>query len=538
MENVIFSLPYIVKKVINFSIVVLTGNNEEKNNKILESFDEFIKLDGDIHILDTNSSNDFLKIIGDSSIEINEKFCKDETNIIDNTDIYYDYNCDINFINSIVKNDMVLIIDSIYDVNSFNISEIENYINNGYNRINIDFENSHIYQPICNFYNKTKYTWVNEKLCNNEEINNCKLPDDILKINIPDSEYHKRVLNQLSVNCHFNYESLEITRLFGIELYKNELYESCYSELNRYLSIEDNSIKRSEIMTYIGDYYNKTNKDKECIDSYNNAYFECPKIRLSFYKMAYLFYLKKEWEKCILYLEGCLTIPKIDEIEDTKENNFMYEDGPYSMLYVAYWWLGNTEKSKYCFSKALEFNKHNQIYLGETKYYYDYEGNNIPGSLSFKEIQLLYTKSKKVNSILEIYPESARSTHALLKGCSGLVTVITKEQDRFFIDSVENPGNLRILNMSTGEAIKEIENEKFDMIFIGGKYEEVINDYSQYWGLLVWEKMATKLICGSGYINSKDVVDKNLEISGVEENIWYKEISSFEKTIIYKKKKI
>ena len=519
--------------------MVLTGSNDEKKTTFLESFKEFESLDGDIHILDTNSSNGFLKIIGESSTQINEKFNKDEINIVDFDDIYYDYDVDLNFINSLVKNDMLLIVDTNYNIKNFNISEIEEYINNGFNKINFELK-SHKYQPICHFYNKTKFTWINEKLVinENEEIKDITLPENILKIEIDDIIYHKKILIELAVNTFLNLENVELAQLFGIELYENNLLKTSFEEFNRHLYLEFNPIKRCETLTYIGDYYNKIEIEKLCVDSYNNAYLECPKLRLPSYKMGYFFYVKKEWDKCIFYLEGCLTIPKINDIENTAENNFMYEDGPYSMLYVAYWWIGDMEKSKYYFEKALEINKYNQIYLNEAKYYYKYEGNNIPGSLSFKEIQYLHEESSKVNSVLEIYPESARSTHALLKGCNGLVTVITKEQNPYFIYQVENPGNLRLLNMTSGDAIKLLENEKFDMIVISGNYDEIINDYSIYWGLLAWEKIATKIICGVNYKNSKETIDKNFEISGVEENIWFKEISSFEKTIIYKKKKI
>ena len=67
-------------------------------------------------------------------------------------------------------------------------------------------------------------------------------------------------------------------------------------------------------------------------------------------------------------------------------------------------------------------------------------------------------------------------------------------------------------------------------------YNEIINDYNPYWGILIWEKFANKLICGTNYNEFKNKIDEAFEISGIDNNIWYKNVSTFEKTIIYKRK--
>ena len=117
------------------------------------------------------------------------------------------------------------------------------------------------------------------------------------------------------------------------------------------------------------------------------------------------------------------------------------------------------------------------------------------------------------------------------------MTVILKNDEQQFRETLENPGNLRILNMSITESISllESDNEKFDMIVINN-YNEIINDYNPYWGILIWEKFANKLICGTNYNEFKNKIDEAFEISGIDNNIWYKNVSTFEKTIIYKRK--
>ena len=205
------------------------------------------------------------------------------------------------------------------------------------------------------------------------------------------------------------------------------------------------------------------------------------------------------------------------------------------MLYIAQWWNGDKKKGKYYFDKALEINPYHPTYLGETKFHYEYLGTNIIGNLSFQETQYLYDEAKKYSSILQVGCNNGRATHALLTGCNGLVSVITKRNENGeFIKNVGSFGNIKIIKMTSDEADKELCDEKFDMIFIEGENnDEIKND------ILLWIKHAKKLICGSNYNNNKKSIDESIEsfeISGLENDIWFKNISSFQKTIIYKRK--
>jgi hypothetical protein len=51
--------------------------------------------------------------------------------------------------------------------------------------------------------------------------------------------------------------------------------------------------------------------------------------------------------------------------------------------------------------------------------------------------------SKKYDSILEINPTNSRGTHALVNGCKGIITVLTKNIENF--KNVEDYGNLRLV---------------------------------------------------------------------------------------------
>jgi hypothetical protein len=204
------------------------------------------------------------------------------------------------------------------------------------------------------------------------------------------------------------------------------------------------------------------------------------------------------------------------------------------MLYVAYWWIGDKKKGKYHFDKALEYNPYNSVYLNETKFHYEYLGTDIIGNLSFKETQYLYNESKKYNSVLEIGCDRGRGSHALLNGCNGFVSIVTKNsQNTEFFNNVEIFGNVKLIKMTSEEAEIGIGNEMFDMIFINGKNPDEIKK-----DIILWEKHAKHLICGNDYLKNKKIIDEIFEISGIEDDIWFKHISQFQKSIIYTKKEI
>lgn len=567
-KNVIFNLPYQVKiieplkidpiielpiydiknnikNMINFSIVIIAKNEEQNLPKLLNTLDEFKNRDGEVCLLDVGSIDKTQKISSDWGCKvvvnteftkfvdidivksINEKFNFDTYDIIRPDTKYFDLSDAKNYAGTISSNNMILVLDcSKYFIN-LNIDEIQNHINN-------EIDNLELNESI-SIYNREKYKWINI-------VNEVLIPNDnnnIKKINIYDSilrleKFENKTddnLIGLAIECFKDLNNEKFSQNFGIELMNHNFIQSAIREFHRHLGICNSNIDKAYTLVYIGDCLIKQDRINEGLELYNRSYLKCSTIRLALYKMGEHFFKKKMWDKCIFYLEGCLNIPNPNYYRDEP---FHYKDGPYSMLYVAYWWIGDKKKGKLYFDKALEIDPYNSMYLSETRFHYEYEGNDIYGSLSFQDIQYLYKESKKYKSILEIGCDNGRSTHALLNGCNGMVTVITKNKLRQdFINNVGDYGNLRIMDMSSEQAKLELENRKFDMIFINCENDlEIRKDIS------IWEKYANHFICGDNYTNNKKSIDESFEISGVENDIWYKDISSFEKCIVYKRKEI
>jgi tetratricopeptide (TPR) repeat protein len=292
------------------------------------------------------------------------------------------------------------------------------------------------------------------------------------------------------------------------------------------------SVDKGESLILIGDCLIIQERDNDALDYYHKSYLEYSNRRAPLYKMGEYFFTKKMWDRAIHYIEGLLHITNFDPDIDEP---FHYKDGPYSILYIAYWWYGDIKKGKYYFDKALEINPYNPVYLRESQFHYRYVGNNIVGKLTFNETQFLYNESKKFNSVLEIKCENGRGTHALLSGCKGYVTVVTqKTENSEFLSNVGNYGNIKILEMSSDDAKIELNDEKFDMIFINGdNHEEIKRE------IMLWESQCKFLMCGYNYSTNKSDnwgFHESVEITGTEDHLWYKNMSDFHKYTVYKRK--
>ena len=140
-----------------------------------------------------------------------------------------------------------------------------------------------------------------------------------------------------------------------------------------------------------------------------------------------------------------------------------------------------------------------------------YHDNGIDGFSVVKELQWLFSTSKEMNSIVEIGSHLGRSSHALLTGCSGVVTCVdsweptewieedSKEKSyaryRAFMENTSSFSNRAVLKMKSPEAANIFPDGSVDMVFIDGNHgrESVVAD------LDAWTPKARKIICGHDY---------------------------------------
>jgi len=175
----------------------------------------------------------------------------------------------------------------------------------------------------------------------------------------------------------------------------------------------------------------------------------------------------------------------------------------------------------------------------------EYRNNKIKGWMGTRDLHWLFEIAKEMENIVEIGSWKGRSTHALLSGCSGVVYAVDhflgskdendsthkegKESDIYsqFLDNVGSFDNLKILRMSSLDAVKQFEDKSVDMVFIDGghSYEEVVQD------IKAWLPKCKKLLCGHDipYDSvSKAVKDTigDVEINIKRGTIWVKHINA------------
>jgi tetratricopeptide (TPR) repeat protein len=170
----------------------------------------------------------------------------------------------------------------------------------------------------------------------------------------------------------------------------------------------------------------------------------------------------------------------------------------------------------------------------------DYD-NNVEGWTSQKELSFLHETAKEMETIVEIGSWKGRSTEALLSGTKGTVYAVdhflgSKGEElqhkeakddvvyNQFMDSVGHYKNLKVLRMSSNEAVKQFADKSVDMVFIDGEhtYEGVKED------IKLWLPKAKKIICGHDYCDAwagvKKAVEENFDDFTKEDSIWIKNL--------------
>ena len=167
--------------------------------------------------------------------------------------------------------------------------------------------------------------------------------------------------------------------------------------------------------------------------------------------------------------------------------------------------------------------------------------NNVEGWTSQKELNFLHNVAGEMETIVEIGSWKGRSTRALLSGTKGTVYAVDHflgskgeeeqhkeaKEDVIYNQFLANNGqykNLKVLRMSSAEAVKQFADKSVDMVFIDGEhtYEGVKED------IKLWLPKAKKIICGHDYCDAwagvKKAVEENFTDFSKEDSIWIKNL--------------
>lgn len=545
----------------NFSVCLITRNEEKTLPKCLESLKEFQDRGGEICILDTGSTDGtvdiakkagckveevgemYLHLIDESFAKrINDKFIiNGEEPIVVAGDKYFDFASARNHAASLSTKDMVSFVDADEVFTRMDIDKLNDLIKKGITQFEYNFVFAHdsfgneaIKFVQSKFYDRRIIKWtglVHEILSGNG--NRMMLDESIFKLEHWQNQETGRhtYLKGLSVDCFNNPESDRNSHYFARELMWNGRPASAIKEFERHILMNKWLEERSQSMVYVGDCYGMLNKPEQQVEWYNKAFYIDNSRREPLLKLARFYHSNKNYMSAICYATACMEI-QWGSFYGNNKSHYTYE--PHEILYSSYGWIGNIKKAQEHLMKALEYLPLEGKYLHDTRFYFEYHDVGINGWMSFPELLWLFNTSKNMRSIAEIGSWKGRSTHALLSGCKGKVTAIdhfqgSGEKDNThgavgvfeeFSKNLQGFNNLEV--KKTDSLTAASEGKKYDMVFIDGghTYDEVVKD------IRAWKNNARVILCGHDHCNAwpeviRAVKDELGDVY-VNDSIWYK----------------
>jgi glycosyltransferase involved in cell wall biosynthesis len=378
-----------------FSVALIAKNEELTIPRMVASLSEFQKRGGEIWVLDTGSTDktvevsknlgcrveavgDMFKINIDKKLaeKINKKFVVGgEPSVVNAGETLFDFASARNYIAKFADNDMVATPDCDEIFTKFDIDKLNEVIANGSEQLEYEFVFSHdsLGNPVvkfrhCKFYNRKKLRWVgvvHEVL--QGDANRIYLGEDIIKLEHYQNEKTNRsgYLKGLAVDCYQNPDNDRNSHYFAREMMYQGMNRSAIKEFLKHISMNRWPAEASQSMLYVGDCYKSLGDFDEMLKWYSKS-IEKEMRREPLIRLAEYYFFKKMYAQTVAYCEAALTLGQLPFY-----SNFQpyYENVPHELLYISYWWLGNKEKSREHYLKAVSYCPNNPRYISDSQFY-------------------------------------------------------------------------------------------------------------------------------------------------------------------------
>jgi glycosyltransferase involved in cell wall biosynthesis len=564
-----------------FSFALIAKNEEKTLPRLIGSLKEFQERGGEILVLDSGSTDNTAKVARElgcivhevgsmfkvvidraTADAINSKYIiEGEGKVINPGDTLFNFAAARNYIADLASNDFISMPDCDEIYTKLDLDTINEKIESGIQQFEYQFVFSHDSQgnPLVQFlhskfYNRKNLKWVgiiHEILTGDAKRE--YLPESIIKLehyqNVETNRSH--YLTGLALDCYRNPTNDRNAHYFARELMYRNRFRSAIKQFKVHVEMNKWTEERAQSMLHIGECYQYIGKFDETLKWYMKALDICPERREPLMKLAEYYFSKNSPKHVIVYAEAALTING-----GSFYSNFQpyYTNLPHELLYWAYWWAGDRNKSRMHYDIAFSMKPNHPKYISDRQFYYPeeqiYQDKGIDGYMSLSELNWLHQKAKEVDTFLELGSWKGRSSHALLSANKSKIICVdtwqgsmdpgdatnslAKKEDIFelFKKNTEGFNNL-VINRKKGiEAAKDYEDKSIDCIFIdaGHTYEEVKED------IAAWLPKAKKMICGHDYVNVWPGVIKAVNEAfgkpdGVCDSIWYKSLNEIPKNI-------
>lgn len=379
----------------NFSVALIARNEALTLPRLVGSLKEFQERGGDIWVLDTGSTDDTIKVaeslgckveaVSDRfridideelANKINSKFVVEgDEPVVKAGESLFDFASARNYIATFPDCDMIATPDCDEIFTKFDIDKLDEVIANGSEQLEYEFVFSHDGNgnPVvkfrhCKFYNRNKLKWVgvvHEVLAG--EANRIYLGEDIIKLEHYQNEKTNRsgYLKGLAVDCYSNPDNDRNSHYLAREMMYTGRTKSAIKEFLNHISMGRWGTEAAQSMLYVGDCYKTLGDNDEALKWYSKS-IEKETRREPFMRLAEYYFFKGMYEQTVAYGEAAVSIAQLPFYSNYQP---YYENIPHELLYISYWKLGNREKSKEHYLKALAWKPNHPKYIEDAKFY-------------------------------------------------------------------------------------------------------------------------------------------------------------------------
>jgi len=379
----------------NFSICLIARNESATLPRLVYSLRDFKDRGGEVILLDTGSTDNTVEVatsLGCRVISVGDKFrinidkdladkinahfvIEGEAPVVKEGESLFDFASARNYVAEFSQTDFCLTPDCDEIYTKFDIDKINEVIEKGAAQLEYEFVYSHdeFGNPVtkfkhCKAYDRRKFKWVGiiHEVLRGEGAK-AYLGEDIIKLEHYQNEKTNRsgYLKGLAVDCYSNLDNDRNSHYFAREMMYLGRYKSAIKEFKRHFEMNRWATEAAQSALYIGDCY-KYLGDADNMFLWWTKSIEKEVRREPLMRFAEYYSRKSMHRQTIAYCEAALSVT---ELPFYSNHQPYYENTPHELLYIAYWYVGNKEKSKEHYLKALAFSPNNKKYIEDGKFY-------------------------------------------------------------------------------------------------------------------------------------------------------------------------
>jgi len=395
--NMWYLLPYKASKKPLFSICLIARNEEKFLPRAIASLKEFLERGGEVVLVDTGSTDKTADIalkagfvverVGEKYLTrltkeqaqaINDLYVVEgEAPVVNEGETVFNFAEARNHAANLATNDMVAMLDCDEAYTNLDIDELNKLIQQGHDQFEYNFVFAHSPDGLptitftqSKFYDKTKAEWkggIHEFLSGKGHRK--MLPKETLYLEHWQNHETDRsgYLRGLALGCYNEPTNDRYSHYFAREMFYTGRYRSAIDEFEQHITMGGWPAERGESYALMGLCYEALGENDKAVECFHKSIQTEAGRRKPFILLAEHYFRLNDHLRTACYAEAALQIKQDGFYANNAEH---YRHTPHRLAYWAHWYLGNKEKSKYHFDQAFKYQPDSQLFLNESKFYY------------------------------------------------------------------------------------------------------------------------------------------------------------------------